>query len=321
MIPNENPTTSPSTWEQQTLEKLLFASIKEQRRKRRWGIFFKCLFFIFLFLLVCLMWSSSSTPVTTGIDKPHIALINIRGEIDETNAASADNIIEGLHDALKNKNTKAVILHINSPGGSPVQAADVFDEIRYQEQKHPNVKIYAVCADLCTSAAYYIAAASDDIYANPASLVGSVGVMLDGFGFVDTLQKLGVQRRLLTSGTHKDFLDPFSPLKPQDQQFAQQLLDNVHQQFIQSVKEGRGARLKPNPDIFSGLAWTGSQALPLGLIDGFGSTRSIARNVIKNDNLVDFTVKPGFFQQLSDRVSASFSQQLVGLLNIGSGLR
>lgn len=300
-------------WDQKTLEKLLFGALKEQRWRRRWGILFKLLFFVYLFAVLWLLWPSEAVS-TSGKEKPHVALIEIRGEISDTSQASSDNIIEGLQEAYKAKNTQAVILHIDSPGGSPVQAADVYDEIRYLRGRYPKIKTYAVCSDLCASAAYYIASATDDIYANPASLVGSIGVLLDGFGFVDTMQKLGVQRRLLTSGDHKGFLDPFSPIKPDEQQYAQGLLDAVHQQFIQSVEQGRGDRLKKDPTIFSGLVWTGSQALPLGLIDGFGSINSVARDVIKNKTIVDYTVKPNFFEQMADRMGASFAHTVASQL-------
>jgi protease IV len=298
------------SWDKKTLEKLLFCNLKEQRSRRRWGVFFKLLFAIYFFALLWLVWPTDNIP-TAGKEKPHVALVEVRGEIGADTSASADNIIEGLQDAFKDKNTQGVILEINSPGGSPVQADDVYKEIRYLRAKYPKVKLYAVCSDLCASGAYYVAAAADDIYANPSSLVGSIGVLMDGFGFVDTMQKLGVQRRLLTAGAHKGFLDPFSPVKPEEQKYAQDLLESVHQQFIQSVEQGRGDRLKKNPDIFSGLVWSGAQALPLGLIDGFGDTYSVARDVFQNHTIVDYTVKPNFFEKIANRMGASFSQAVV----------
>jgi len=297
------------TWERTALEKLLFNTLKEQRRKRRWGVFFKLLFFIYLTIVLWLIWPSEVS-VPTGKDKGHTALIDMSGEIMDNAAASADNVATGLQAAFKDKSTKAIILRINSPGGSPVQASDIYDEIRYQRARHPKIKIYTVCTDLCTSAAYYVASATDQIYANPSSLVGSIGVLMDGFGFVGTLEKLGIQRRLMTSGDHKGFLDPFSPIKPEEQQYAQKLLDDVHQQFARNVQQGRGKRLKNTPDIFSGLVWTGNQALPLGLIDGFGNAETVARDIIKNDNVIDYTYKPGVFQQLADRVGASFAHTI-----------
>lgn len=301
--------TNDTIWQQKTLEKVLFYSLKEQARRRRWGIFFKLLLFIYLFLLLWIIWPSENlpTPVTT---KSHIAVVDVRGEISDDSPASAENINDGLEDAFKDKNTKAIVLNINSPGGSPVQAADIYNQVSYYRAKYKQIKVYAICSDLCTSAAYYIASSADYIYADPTSLVGSIGVLMDGFGFVDTLQKLGIQRRLLTSGDHKGFLDPFSPMKPEEQQYAQNLLDDVHQQFIQAVQKGRGTRLKNNPQLFSGLVWTGNQALPLGLIDGFGDINSVARNIIKNDNIQDYTVKPNFLEQVARRFGSSFAHEI-----------
>lgn len=306
-----NDTLQP--WDQKTLEKLLFSTIKEQRSRRRWGVFFKLMFFIYLFALLWLFWPRDTMSVASK-EKPHASLIEVQGEISDNSSASAENIIEGLHDAFKDKNTQAIILSIDSPGGSPVQSSDVYNEIRYLRDKYPKIKLYAVCSDLCASGAYYIASAADDIYANQSSLVGSIGVLMDGFGFVDTLQKLGVQRRLLMSGDHKGFLDPFSPMKPDEKQIAQGLLDSVHDQFIQSVEKSRGDRLKKDPEIFSGLVWTGAQALPLGLIDGFGDRYFVARNIIKNSTIVDYTVKPNFFEKMAKRIGASFSQAVASQL-------
>lgn len=297
-------------WEQKTIEKLLLENLNEQRRRRRWGILFKTLFFIFLLAFIWLFWPSDNLPSSSKIKK-HISMIDVRGEIDETSSAGADNIISGLQQAFKDKDTQAVILRINSPGGSPVQSANVYNEILYQRKKHPDIKLYVVCSDVCASGAYYIASAADSIYANPSSLVGSIGVLLDGFGFVDGMHKLGIERRLLTAGDHKGFLDPFSPLKPDEQQRAQSLIDNVHQQFIKAVVQGRGQRLKNDPQIFSGLVWTGEQALPLGLIDGFGDVQFVARNIIKNDNIVDSTVKPNFFDLVSHRIGTSFASAFI----------
>jgi len=304
-------------WEQKTVEKLLFESLKEQRRKRRWGIFFKLLFLAYLLLLLILIWPTNN--LSADKQKEHIGLVDIRGEIDDTKSASADNIISALQKAFKDKNTKAIILRINSPGGSPVQASNVYNEIRYQRNKYPNIKLYVVCSDLCASAAYYIASAGDQIYANPSSLVGSIGVLMDGFGFVEGMQKIGVERRLLTAGQYKGFLDPFSPIKPVEQQDAQVLLDTVHQQFIKDVEQGRGKRLKITPDTFSGLVWTGTQALPLGLIDGFGDARSVARDVIKNKTIVDYTVKPSILDQVTNRLGAAFAGQIAGELGLRKG--
>jgi protease-4 len=302
------------SWDQKTLEKLLFNTLKEQKSRRRWGVFFKLLFALYVFALLWLVWPTDSIPAADK-EKPHVALVEVHGEISEDTSANADDIIEGLQDAFKDKNTQGVILAINSPGGSPVQANSVYNEIHYLRKKYPDIKVYAVCSDLCASGAYYIAAAADDIYADPSSLVGSIGVLMDGFGFVDTMQKLGVQRRLLTAGQHKGFLDPYSPVKPGEEKYAQAMLESVHQQFIQSVEKGRGDRLKKDPEIFSGLVWTGAQALPLGLIDGFGDTYTVARDVIKNHTIVDYTVTPNLFEKIANRMGASFSHAVVSQLS------
>lgn len=309
---------SNPNWEQSAIEKLLFASLHEQRRRRRWGIFFKCLFFLYLFLLLALIWPSDSLFPSPGKQKPHIALIDVSGVIDANGETKAEDVIDALQAAFKDTDTKAIILRINSPGGSPVQAVDIYSELRYLRGQHKNIKVYAVCSDLCTSAAYYVASGADEIYASPVSLVGSIGVLLDGFGFVDTMQKFGVQRRLLTSGAHKGFLDPFSPIKPDEEQYAQSLLDNVHAQFIHDVEVGRGKRLKANPELFSGLIWTGSQALPIGLIDGLGDTYSVARDVIKNDNFVNYTVTPNYLEKFAHKLGASFSQAIASQTAIDS---
>lgn len=308
---------SDKEWQRKTLEKLLFNTLKEQRRKRRWSIFFKFIFFALLLGLLSALWPTTTNfPTTASKAKAHIGLVDIRGVINDNSAASADNVIEGLQNAYEDKNTRTVIVRINSPGGSPVQAAQIYNEIRYLRHHYPNTPLYTICDDLCASAAYYIASASDAIYANPASLVGSIGVLMDGFGFVDTLKKVGVERRLLTAGNHKGFLDPFSPEKADEKLIAERMLVNVHQQFINAVKQVRGNRIKDTPELFSGLAWTGEKALSLGLIDGFGDLNSLSRDLIKNKNIVDYTIKPGLLQQLSDRMGAAFAQQISANLHI-----
>ncbi|MGE3919840.1 MAG: S49 family peptidase [Gammaproteobacteria bacterium] len=312
---NQEQSNKPSPWQQNTLENILLETLREQKRKRRWNILFKAIFLgIFIYFIVAV--NTERVSATATRTKPHTALIDIRGEIGASTDASADNIATALNEAFKDANTKGIILRINSPGGTPVQASYVFNEIWRLRQLHPKIKIYAVCSDICTSAAYYIASATNDIYANPSSLIGSIGVMLDGFGFNDTMQKLGVQRRLIISGAEKGFLDPFSPLNPNDQTYAQNMLNIVHQQFIDAVKLGRGNRLKADPNLFSGLPWTGVQALQLGLIDNYGSAGYVARNVIKNSNIVDYTQRPGFFYQLSNRIGSSFYHQFAADLGL-----
>lgn len=308
-----------STNSDELLRDLLFATLKEQRARRRWGIFFKSLFFIFLFSMVYFFWSQNEDTFSTpGKSSAHTALVDVSGDIDADSQANADDIVTGLDEAFKDADTKGVILRIDSPGGSPVQASYVYNEIMRQRALHPDIKVYAVCTDMCTSAAYYMASATDQIYANPESLVGSIGALIDGFGFVDSMQKLGVERRLFVSGAHKGFLDPFSPLNPDDAKFAQTMLDQVHQQFISDVMKGRGDRLKVNQDTFSGLAWTGQQALPLGVIDGFGSAGQVARNVIKADDIVDYTVKPNFFDQFAQQIGASFATRVGTMFGFGN---
>jgi protease-4 len=296
---------SDSIKSDEILKEVLLSAVKEQRLKRRWGIFFKLSFLaLTIFFLFFLFGFNTKFTKSTG---NYAALVDINGVIDNASQANADYIVSGLDSAFKDPNTKGIILRINSPGGSPVQASEVYNEILRQRHLHPSIKIYAVCTDICTSAAYYIASSTNQIYANPASLVGSIGVLIDSFGFVGGLQKLGVERRLLTSGRHKGFLDPFSPLNDNDVRFVTEMLDNIHAKFIQDVVRGRGNRLKINADTFSGYAWTGAQALPQGLIDGFGSAGEVARNVIKTDDIVDYTVKPNPIDLFVQKVGASFA--------------
>jgi protease-4 len=307
--------TENTTCTTPTLELLAAQFIKEQKRKRRWGLFFKFFYLILIILLLVLILPDHSDE-TYKKSQPHTAVIDLSGPIFSGSMASAKHINEALDDAFKNNNTVGVILDINSPGGSPVQADEVYYHIKWLRKKHPNIKVYAVCEDVCASGSYYIAAAADEIYANPASLVGSIGVIMEGFGLVDTLQKVGATRRVFTAGVNKDFMDPFQPLKPADVTQAQALLDTVHQQFITAVKQGRGKRLKPTLDMFSGEVWTGTTALPLGLIDGFGDVNTVAGQVIKNDTLVDYTVKPGFFDQLTMLMGKSVATEFAKSLGL-----
>ena len=261
------------------IERTMLASIQEQRRARRWGIFFKILVFIYLFGAIALFSPLLSVDASTSLE-PHTAVIELRGPIADQQEASADNLITSLREAFENEGTRAVVLRINSPGGSPVQSGYVYDEIVRLRGLYPDTKLYAVITDLGASGAYYIAAAADEIYADKASLVGSIGVTAASFGFVETLDKLGVERRIYASGEHKTFLDPFQPEKPEEVEFWQGVLGTVHQQFIDQVKAGRGNRLKKHPGMFSGLIWSGEQALDLGLIDGFASTSEVARDIV-----------------------------------------
>jgi len=299
-------------WEQQVIEKMVLASVTEQRRARRWGIFFKSVFFLFALFVIIMLSSGGRDSATGGITETHVAVIDVQGIIDAERSANAKDIIESLDEAFKEPKATGIILNINSPGGSAVQAGLVYDEIMRLRKENPEKKVYSVISDSGASGAYYIAAASNEIYANRASLVGSIGVLMDGFGFVDTMKKIGVERRLFTAGEHKGWLDPFSPEKPEDVAFLKDLLDTIHTQFIDSVREGRGDRLKENPEIFSGLAWSGEQAVGLGLIDGLGSMNSVASHFFNTDNLVDYSHKETFFERLSGEFPKAIANELVG---------
>ena len=294
------------------LENTLLAGVQEQRRSRRWGIFFKLLTFVYLMLALVLFSPLMDMEKSAARGPGYTALIDVVGVIADKEAASADNIVASLRAAFEDPKVKGVVLRINSPGGSPVQSGYVYDEILRLRALYPKTKVYAVISDLGASGAYYIASAADQIYADKASLVGSIGVTAAGYGFVGTMEKLGVERRTYTSGEHKSFLDPFQPQKPEETQFWQGVLDTTHRQFIASVKQGRGERLKDkeHPELFSGLVWSGEQALPLGLIDGLGSASSVARDVIKEKELVDFTVQESPFDRFSKRLGASIAQQM-----------
>ncbi|NWB92832.1 S49 family peptidase [Pseudomonas agarici] len=312
---NEPPKASAANGDDKSwklLEKTLLAGVQEQRRARRWGIFFKLLTFAYL-LVALLMFSPlmDMEKSTVGSDR-YSALIEVRGVIADKESASADNIVGSLRTAFDDPKVKAIILCINSPGGSPVQSGYVYDEILRLRGQHPDTKVYAVISDIGASGAYYIASAADQIYADKASLVGSIGVTAAGYGFVGTMEKLGVERRAYSSGEHKSFLDPFQPQKADETRFWQGVLDTTHNQFIASVKKGRGDRLKDkeHPELFSGLVWSGEQALPLGLIDGLGSASSVARDVIGEKELVDFTVRESAFDRFSKKLGASVAEQL-----------
>lgn len=293
-------------WERQLIEKALLATVQEQKRARRWGILFKSLFFILLAVLVV-----SSTDWFSGwaMSGKHTAIVDLKGEIS-ANQASADDVIAGLEDAFRDKDTQGVILRINSPGGSPVQAGQIYDAMLRLRKQYPHTPLYVVADDLCASGGYYVASAAERIYVNQASLIGSIGVLMDGFGFTGAMDKLGVERRLLTAGANKGFLDPYSPLNPQQVAYAQGMLEEIHQQFIQAVRNGRGSRLKETPDMFSGLVWTGAKSVQLGLADGFGSAEDVARNVIHAEKLVDYTQQPGLADRLSKQIGATLANSI-----------
>lgn len=302
---SENNQTPP-TWERETIEKLAFSAIAEQKRTRRWGIFFKSLTFVYLFTLLFYAFDWIGGSGKSSLD--HTALIDIQGVIGSSDEVNADAVISSLEDAYENKHTKGLILRINSPGGSPVQAGIINDEIKRQRKLHPKIPVYAVVEDVCASGGYYIAVAADKIYVDKASIVGSIGVLMDGFGFTGAMQKFGVERRLMTAGENKAMLDPFSPVNPKHQELAQKMLNQIHQQFIAVVREGRGSRLKETPETFSGLFWSGESSIELGLADAYGSSDYVAREVIKEENIVDFTSREGFADRFAKRLGASISQ-------------
>ena len=305
------PPESGRDWK--LIEKLVMSLQSEQRRSRRWGIFFKILTFAYLFALLAIVWSPFDGGLEAATGK-HTALVEINGPISVDELASADNIVGSLREAFKEENAVAVILRINSPGGSPVQSGYVYDEIKRLREEYSEKKVYAVISDIGASGAYYIAAAADEIYANRASLVGSIGVVAGGFGFTGVMDKLGVERRLYTSGDNKAFLDPFSPEQEQEVVFWQSVLENTHQQFIAAVKKGRGDRLADDERLFSGLVWSGEKALELGLIDGLGSTSYVARQIIGQEDLVDYSRRKGPLLDFVDQLGLSFGQGVASQL-------
>lgn len=295
--------------EQKVLQTVLLEHIKEQRRARRWNIFFK-LILLGIIGLVFMSIHNRDLPQPVITSLPHTAVIDIYGEIDAGEPANADDIRDVLKAAFEAKHVKGVVLRINSPGGSPVQSRQIYAEIRNLRKRHPHIKIYAAIEDLGTSAAYLIAAAVDEIYADKTSLVGSIGVKIDSFGFVEGMQKIGVERRLYAAGKYKGILDPFSPRVPEEDAIINEQLRTVHVAFIENVREGRGNRLRETPDIFSGLFWSGEQAKELGLIDGFGDAQYIAREIIKVENMVDYSPSATLLDRLTRRIGASIGQSI-----------
>jgi protease-4 len=308
--PNPEP-GSGSSWERDALERLARAALDEQRRARRWGIFFKSLTFLYLFVLLFVFLGLFGGK-DGALPGRHTAVVELNGVIAAGSEASADRITSSLQDAFKDKNTAGVILRVNSPGGSPVQANQISQEMRRLRGLHPKVPLYVVVDDVCASGGYYVAAAADKIYVDQASIVGSIGVLMDGFGFTGTMDKLGVERRLLTAGANKGFLDPFSPLPPEQREYAQKLLNEIHHQFIATVKRGRGERLKEVPELYSGLIWTGARSIELGLADEIGSVDYVAREVIKAEQIVDFTTRESIVERFARRFGASMAQTLMG---------
>ena len=296
----QTPNSSPE-WERRTLEKLAFAALDEQKSRRRWGIFFKAIGFIYLLVVLFAVvdWGSDAEH-----QERHTAMVSLSGVIQSKGEANAEKLIAALQSAFEEKNSVGVVLRINSPGGSPVQAGMINDEIHRLRAKYPEKPLYAVVEDICASGGYYVAVAADKIYVNKASIVGSIGVLMDGFGFTGTMDKLGVERRLLTAGGNKGFLDPFSPQAETHKAHAQTMLNDIHQQFIDVVKTGRGKRLKESPEMFSGLMWTGLQSVQMGLADEIGSVDSVARDVIKAEKVLDYSLKDNIAERFAKRLGA-----------------
>ena len=311
--------TSESGWERATLEKLAFASLREQKASRRWKTFVRLswlAFFIFLAWFAFSRGTATAAKTTT-----HTAVVEIKGEIANGADASAEFVIAAMKTAFEDEGAKGVVLLINSPGGSPVQAGIINDEIRRLKAKY-NKPVYAVVEETCASAAYYIAAATDKIYVDKASIVGSIGVLMDGFGFTGLMDKVGVERRLLTAGENKGFLDPFSPMNDAQRAHAQQMLDQIHAQFINVVKTGRGARLKADtPGLFSGLFWSGQQAVDLGLADQLGNVDYVAREVIKAEDVIDYTRRDNVAEKLAKKFGAALADATVRAMHTAPALR
>jgi len=297
---NGDESSSNGKWERELVTRLATAALKEQRRARLWGIFFKLLTFAYITLILIMAVDWKGRAELAG-GKKHTAMVELSGIIAPGSEASAEKIMPALQAAFKDKNTQGVILRINSPGGSPVQSQLIYDEMRRLRKKYPDIPLYAVVEDICASGGYFVAVGADRIYVGKASIVGSIGVLMNGFGFTGLMNKLGVERRLITAGENKGMLDPFSPVDKKDVAHAKELIHEVHEQFISVVREGRGKRLKEGPDTFSGLIWTGQKSVDLGIADGIGSLESVARDVVKAEDIVDYTQKDNVAEKLAKR--------------------
>lgn len=313
--PEDNSSPEPiagkdERWATRLIERLVFAALIEQRRARRWGIFFKILFLLVLLaFLLPSEWEGE-----TVIGRRHTALVRVDGLISPSTDTNAERFGAGVRAAFQNNNAAGVILYINSPGGSPVQAGEMYDEIMRLRQAYPHKPVYAVAADFCASGGYYVAAAAQQIYANRASIIGSIGVRGGGFGFVEALRKLGIERRLYTAGDNKGFLDPFEPSRPEDVRHLQNMLERIQQQFITAVRDGRSGRLRETPDLFSGLVWTGEQSVELGLIDGLADARYVAKVLVGAETMVDYTRRPKISERLFSSIESALASALASLL-------
>lgn len=310
-------------WEKTLIKDLALSSLKEKRSARRWGIFFKFIFFGYLMALVALYYSPLEPGALEKASAEHTALINIEGVISSESKASADYVITALREAFEDKKTRGVILRMNTPGGSPVQAGYINDEIYRLKGLYPDIKVYAAIMDICASGGYYIASAADAIYADKGSMVGSIGVLMNSFGFEHAIEKIGVTRRLYTAGEHKSFLDPFLPPNDDDVAHTTTMLQNIHKQFIDVVKKGRADKLKDDPLLFSGYVWTGEQSLELGLVDKLGSSSYIAREVVGAEEIKDFTVSEDFLDRFAKKMGASMASTMAEIsgLSISPQLR
>ncbi len=293
---------------QKIVQKLAFAAINEQRRARRWRIFFTSLFFLYVTVIGFMLIDSGASK--SSAEGKHTALVKLSGVIASGEKAGAENVIMGLKSAFEDEDTAGVILEINSPGGSPVQSAYIYDEIKRLRSEYESIPLYVVVADIAASGGYFVAAAADQIYVNKSSLVGSIGVRMDSFGAVDLMKKMGVERRLLLAGKNKGLADPFLPEDPLQKAHLQQMLDEVHNHFIDAVRQGRGERISQQDDLFSGLIWTGEKAIELGLVDEYGTTQTVARDVIEAETIVNFTPRGGLIEQIVDRLGVSISRQI-----------
>ncbi len=314
---NDENKTQKAGWERDLLQQLATDALRERRRSRRWGIFFKLLTFAYIGLLFVLLMPDSLDLKEMEKNKAHTALVDMEGVISPAQGVEADTIVEGLRDAFEDKNTKAVILRINSPGGSPVQSSYIQKEILRLREKYEDIPLYAVVSDICASGGYYVASAADRIYVNESSILGSIGVLMNGFGFTEAMAELGIERRLMTAGDHKGILDPFSPMSEFDRAHAQELLEELHLNFINVVKQGRGDRLSESEELFSGLFWSGPQAIELGLADEIGSAGYVARDVVGEERIVDFTPEDDPLERLADRLGAAAAStfaEISGLL-------
>jgi protease IV len=318
---NDNANIPPD-FERKIIRELSLGSLQEKKRSRRWGIFFK-LWGLGLATALVLMFTGffDKSGSASHSSSQHTAVVELSGVIDSGGTASAESINGALQAAFKDSSTAAVLLKINSPGGSPVQAGMIYDEILRLRKLHPKTPIYAVIEEICASGGYYVAAATDKIFVDKASLVGSIGVLMDGFGFTGLMEKLGVERRLLTAGENKGFLDPFSPQNDTQRKFVQTMLAEIHQQFIDAVKNGRGKRLKESPEMFTGLIWSGAKSIELGLADAQGTMDSVAREVVKVENMIDFTSRENIIDRFARRIGTSAGDAVLRSVRSGASLR